>query len=91
MVQYFNIIPFFLIAVEFSFTEEGFRANEYDPLGPATFLPVQVSKSTRIASRVELVVVPLTVEEAIATSLPLPPNVPDDDIHSPPFASKKVA
>ena len=35
-------------------------------------------------------VVPLTVEEARATSLPLPPNIPEDDMNSPPFASKKV-
>ena len=32
-------------------------------------------------------VVPLTVQEARATSHPLPPNIPDDDIRSPPFAS----
>ena len=35
-------------------------------------------------------VVPLTVLEAEASSLPLPPNILRDDIHSPPFASKKV-
>ena len=56
-------------------------------MGLPTYLPVQVTKSTRIASQVELVVVPLTVQEARATSLPLPPNIPDDDPHSPPFAS----
>ena len=50
-------------------------------------MPVLVSKSTRIASRVELVVVPLTYQEANATSLPLPPNIPDDNPRSPPFAS----
>jgi hypothetical protein len=33
------------------------------------------------------VVVPLTIQEATATSLPLPPNIPYDDIRSPPFAS----
>ena len=47
-------------------------------------------KSARIASRVELVVIPLTVEEARATSLPEPPYVPDDDMNSPPYASKKT-
>ena len=80
----------FLTAVEFSFTEDHYRANEPSSSDPVTFLPVLVSKSTRIASRVQLVVVPLTVEEAIATSLPLPPNVPDDNLRSPPFASKKT-
>ena len=59
-------------------------------MNPATFLPVLVSKSARIASRVELVVVPLTVQDAIATALPLPPNIPDDDPRSPPFASKTI-
>ena len=74
--------------VEFSFTEDDFRVNEDNIGGPPTFLPVLVSKSTRIASRVELMVVPLTVQEARATSIPLPPNIPDDDPRSPPFASK---
>ena len=87
-VLLFHVL-FFLKEVEFSFTEDDFRANEPDLANPVTFLPVLVSKSTRIASRVELVVVPLTVEEARATSIPLPPNVPLDDIRSPPFASKK--
>ena len=49
-----------------------------------------MTKSTQIASRVELVVVPLTVDEANATSLPLPPNIPGDDPRSPPFASMIV-
>ena len=33
-------------------------------------------------------VVPLTVQNVIATSLPLPPNIPVNDPRSPPFASK---
>jgi hypothetical protein len=73
--------------VEFAFTEDDFRASEPGVGGSPTFLPVLVSKSTRIASRVKLVVVPLTIQEATATSLPLPPNIPDDNIRSPPFAS----
>ena len=51
-------------------------------------MPVRVAKNVQIASRIELVVVPLTVQEAMATSLPLPPNIPPDDPFSPPFASK---
>ena len=47
-----------------------------------------MSKSARIASRVELVVVPLTIQEARGTSVPLPTNVPTDNPRSPPFASK---
>ena len=51
-------------------------------------MPVRVSKNVRIASQIELVVVPLTVQEAMDTSIPLPPKVPVDDLRSPPFASK---
>ena len=53
-------------------------------------MPILVLKRNRIASRVEVVVVPLTVQEARATSLPLPPYIPNDDIRSPPFASKMM-
>ena len=90
MVEIVFHVLLFLTDVEFAFTEDDFRANEPDPSNPATFLPVLVSKSARIASRVELVVVPLTVEDARASSLPLPPNVPPDDPRSPPFASKTI-
>jgi hypothetical protein len=80
----------FLTDVEFAFTEDDYRVNEPDLLNPATFLPVRVSKSTRIASRVELVVVPLTIQEAFTSSIRLPPNIPNnDDPRSPPFASKE--
>ena len=89
MVEIVFHVLLFLTDVEFAFTEPYYRANEPDLMNPATFQPVLVSKSTRISSRVELVVVPLTVEEARATSLPLPPNIPDDDQRSPPFASKR--
>ena len=89
MEMVFHVLSF-LTDVEFAFTEPDFRANEPDSSNSATFLPVLVSKSARIASRVELVVVPLTVDEARATSLLLPPNIPDDDLRSPPFASKII-
>jgi hypothetical protein len=80
-------VLFFLTDVEFAFSEDDFRAEEPILFNLATFLPVLVSKSTQIASQVELVVVPLTVHEAVATSLPLPPNIPQNDFRSPPFAS----
>ena len=51
-------------------------------------MPVIVSKSVKIASQVVLGVVSLTVEEAQRISLPLPPNVPESDTYSPPYASK---
>ena len=80
---------FFPTDVRISFTESRYRANEPNPGGPATALPVIVAKNLRIASRVELVVVPLTIQEAMATSLPLPPNVPEDNFYSPPYAGIK--
>ena len=85
MVKMVFYVLSFIIDVECAFTEDDFRANEH-----RNFLPVLVSKSARIASGVELVIVPLTVQEARASSLPLPPNIPDDDMRSPPFASKKI-
>ena len=40
-------------------------------------LPILVAKTLRIASRIKLVVIPLTVQEARNTTLPLPPNIPE--------------
>ena len=88
--MYDSLSSFLIIGIQFSFTENSYRANEPDSTNPTTFLPVLVSKSTRIASRIELVVVPLTVDEARATSLPLPPDIPQNDPRSPPFASKTI-
>ena len=79
----------FLTGVQISFTEDSYHAHEPDSGGRPTALPVLVFKNSRITSRVELVVIPLTIQEARTTSLPLPPNIPDDDPRSPPFASKK--
>ena len=76
--------------VGFSFSSDSYGVHEAGVDGSRSFLPIRVFKNGRIASRVELVVVPLMVQEARATSLPLPPNVPEDDMNSPPFASKKV-
>ena len=79
---------FFHTDVSVSFTEDDFRANEPISGGSATFLPIKVSKDVKIASRLELVVTPLTHQQAIDTSVPLPPNIPAHNIHSPPFAGK---
>ena len=75
--------------VEFLFTEDSYRANELSGMGgrSVSVMPVRVAKNVRIASRIELVVVPLTIQEAGDTPVPLPPNIPDDEFHSPPFAS----
>ena len=61
----------------FLFSEDDYRVDE-----SARTVPVLVTKNTRIATQVELMVIPLTVQNA---SLPLPPNTPADDSHSPPF------
>ena len=78
------------IGVQLWFTENDYRVNELGPGGSISLVPVRVIKNVRIASRIELVVVPLTVQEARDTALPLPPNIPDDDPHSPPYAGKKI-
>ena len=62
----------------FLFSEDDYRVDE-----SARTVPVLVTKNTQIATQVELMVIPLTVQNA---SLPLPPNTPADDSHSPPFA-----
>ena len=64
------------------FSEDDFRVNEGDP-----FVPVLVTKTSRIATPIVLEVHPLTVEEArTAVPLLLPPNIPSDNQISPPFA-----
>ena len=85
MVNYFS-----LKGVQLFFTNGDFQANELGTGGSVSLMPVRVAKNVRIASRIELVVVPLTVQDAMGTSLPLPPNVPNDDTRSPPFASKII-
>ena len=83
-------VLFFLIDVEFAFAEDDFRALEPDNInGDPTTLPVLVTKSTQIATRVELKVIPYTVEEAIRQNVPLPRNIPAPDSRSSPFAGKK--
>ena len=84
-----NAIAMFT-GVEFSFTNDDFHAGELGEGGTVSLMPVRVVKNVRIASRIELVVVPLTVQEARGTAHPLPPNIPDDDPFSPPFASKLI-
>ena len=85
------VILFYQLDVSFSFSEDSYRANEAGVGGSPSFLPVVVFKNARIASRIELVIVPLTVDEARASSLPLPPNIPPDNSRSPPLASNKCA
>ena len=86
------MIPFItcIIVVEISFTEDCFRASEAPADGAAmSFMPVRVTKSSRIANPIVLDVVPLTVDMARANSPPaLPANIPVNNPFSPPFAGK---
>ena len=72
--------------VQFLFTEDDFRASERLPV-----MPVLVSKTSRIASQIILEVVPITVNEARISNLPLPRNIPLDDSQSPPYAGEIIA
>lgn len=68
------------------FTEDDFRGNENSPVPE---VPVVVVKDSRIANRVVLEVVPLTVADAMAARpLLLPNNIPDMNRFSPPYASE---
>ena len=79
-----------IIAVEISFTEDDFRASEAPADGATiSFMPVRVTKSSKIANPIVLDVVPLTVDMARANTPPaLPDNIPDNNPFSPPFAGK---
>ena len=67
------------------FTEDDFRANEGGQV------PVMVAKSSRIATRIVLEVVPLRVEQAINTiPLSLLVNIPENNTFSPPYAGNII-
>ena len=87
LVYYYNVS--FETEVEIFFTEDDFRINERNlthPNEPA-FMPVLVTKTSRIANPIELNVIPLTVGMARANANPtLPTNIPEDNPFSPPFA-----
>ena len=69
-------------AVQISFTEDDYRANEQN-----LRMPVRVTKDVQIANPIELDVVPLTVQQARENRpLLLPQNIPEDNSFSPPFA-----
>ena len=64
--------------------EDDFRTGETGQL------PVVVAKSSRIASPITLTISPLTVDEAVASGKPLPPNIPEDNPLSPSRASELI-
>ena len=83
-------IQTFLVDVQIIFTEDDFRMNERNMTGPVSFMPVKVSKNSRIANPIVLDIIPLTVTDA--TNPPgLPNNVPSNNPFSPPFAGKLVS
>ena len=64
--------------------------NESNMTGPVSFMPVKVSKNSRIANPIVLDIIPLAVMDA--TNPPgLPNNVPSNNPFSPPFAGKLVS
>ena len=69
-------------ALEVSFTEGDYRANEKDGS-----MPVKVIKNALIATAIELAVIPLTVQQSTAI-IPssLRDGIPIDNPYSPPFA-----
>ena len=71
----------FYSVVDIFFAEDDFRSNEGDP-NPQ--VPVVVAKSSQIATRIVMEVVPLTVEQAKET-LPLS-LLPEDNAFSPQYA-----
>ena len=80
-----------LIEVAISFTEDDYRTSEAPDLnvGPISFMPVRVTKSSRIANPIVLDVIPLTVDMARANTPPaLPDDIPVNNPFSPPFAGK---
>ena len=81
-----------LIEMEISFTEDDYRASEAPADGAAmSFMPVRVTKSSRIANPIVLDVIPLTVDMArasIPTALPDYNIISADNPISPPFAGK---
>ena len=72
----------FFIALEVSFTESDYRANERD-----RSMPVKVIKNALIATAVELEVIPLTIQQSKAI-IPssLRDGIPINNSYSPPFA-----
>ena len=62
-----------IIVVEFTLTENDYRAAEAE-----LFMPVVVTKTSIIASDITLTVTPLTIAEAEAQGIQ-PPNVPPEN------------
>ena len=75
--------------VEIFFTEDEFRTNERNTThsDEPAFMPVLVTKTSRIANPIVLDVSPLEVEMATNNNPPdLPDNIPEVNPFSPPFA-----
>lgn len=78
-------------AVEVSFTESDYRANENSPQvsDGMSFMPVKVTKNSVIATPVVLEVAPLTYQQAEHIILSsLREDIPEDNPFSPPLAGK---
>ena len=80
-------------AVEVSFTESDYRANEKSPMASdeISVMPVKVTINSVIATPVVLEVIPLTYQQAEHILSPsLREDIPENNPFSPPFASKHL-
>lgn len=78
-------------ALDISFTESDYRANEKSSVASneMSIMPVKVTKNSVIATAVVLEVVPLTYQQAEHILSPsLREDIPENNLFSPPFASK---
>ena len=70
--------------------EIAFTTDDYQGRESSQNIVVTVSKDLQIASPITLSVIPLTIAEAIASGVPLPLNVSEDNHYSPIRAGKVV-
>ena len=71
----------FKIALEISFTEGDYRANEKD-----RSVLVRVVKNVAIATTIDLEVIPLTIQQSLDINSSSQWEIPIDNPNSPPFA-----
>ena len=73
----------FYTGVSISFTNDDYRVIESNGM-----ISVVVTKDRPIATPVTLSIIPRNVSAQRLSGSTLPPNVPDDNVYSPPYASK---
>ena len=75
------------VTLNFSTENYSVRERDLDRVNEAAFMPVRVTKSSRIASPIVVDVIPLTVHMAQAMGISLDHlSIPESNLFSPPFA-----